>query len=825
MPAVESGRVYRVLLIEDDASSARVLQDALAASGGGHWRVEITPDLGAGLSRLARGGIDAVLTELDKGDPKSLEAVRTLCAAATAAVVVLTAVDDEELGLAALRAGAQDYLVKGAIEPELFSRTLHHALERKRTTDTLLRLEKAVGTMQLGVTITDVHGHIVYTNAAEGAMHGYTVDEMLRMDARDLSPPANWKPLSPDDLGSLRRWKRERVRLRKDGSSFPVQLMSDVIRDAGGQPMGIVTTCEDISDRWEAEEALRESEERYALAAQGTNDGLWDWNLRTGRAYFSPRWKAMLGHADDEVGATIEEWFRRIHAEDRGRVQRKIEDHLQGRSLRFEDEHRLRHKDGSYRWVLSRGFASRSYHGRPYRMAGGQTDVTDRRAYDPLTGLPNRALFAERLEDALARNRRRKGQFAVLFVDLDHFKAVNDTFGHVAGDHLLVEVARRLEASVRPGDTVARFAGDEFAILLERIQDVVDATGVADRIQNALAAPVVVNGQEALPSASVGVALSLTDYERPEDVLRDADAAMYRAKQEGGGRWEICDQAMRERVASRAQMQHDLRHALERGELAVHYQPIAHLASGELRGFEALVRWRGLLLPLDFLAAAEEAGGIVRIEAWLLREACSQAGRWRARYGVPFRLSINVSTAQFLRPQLAAEVRAALDESGFPGSALTFEVAEDTLLRDPATVGAAFAAVGALGAGVVLDRFGSGHASAAALRRFRLRGVKLDPALAADLDREGDLDRDPFLRALLGLASALDLPVAAVGVETEAQRERLQRLGCAEAQGGLFSKPLDAEGAEAMLGRGAGRLPSLRPEAAVPAPSTPGASS
>ncbi|PYQ52208.1 MAG: hypothetical protein DMF78_11710, partial [Acidobacteria bacterium] len=778
MPAVESGRVYRVLLIGDEASSARVLQDALAASGGGHWRVETAADLGAGLARLARGGVvDAVLAGLDEKDPDRLDAVRTVCAAApSAAVVVLTAADDEELGLAVLRAGAQDYLVKGPIQPELLSRTLHHALERKRTTDTLLRLEKAVGTMQLGVTITDVQGHVVYTNAAEAAMHGYTVDEMLRMDARDLSPPANWKPLSPEDLGSLRRWKRERVRLRKDGSSFPVQLMSDVIRDAGGQPMGIVTTCEDISERWEAEEALRESEERYALAAQGTNDGLWDWNLRTGRAYFSPRWKAMLGHAEDEVGATIEEWFRRIHAEDRGRVQRKIEDHLQGRSLRFEDEHRMKHKDGSYRWVLSRGFASRSYHGRPYRMAGGQTDVTDRRAYDPLTGLPNRALFAERLEDALARNRRRKGQFAVLFVDLDHFKAVNDTFGHVAGDHLLVEVARRLEASVRPGDTVARFAGDEFAILLERIQEVADATGVADRIQNALAAPVVVNDQEALPSASVGVALSLTEYARPEDVLRDADAAMYRAKQEGGARWEICDEAMRERVASRARMQQDLRNALELGELAVHYQPMAQLASGELRGFEAVVRWRGLLLPLDFLAAAEEAGGIARIEAWLLREACGQAGRWRARYGLPFRLSINVSTAQFLRPQFAAEVRAALDESGFPGSALTFEVTEDTLLRDPATVGTAFAAVSALGAGVVLDRFGSGQASAAAVRRFRLRGVKLDPALVADLDGEDDLDRDPFLRALLGLATALELPVAAVGVESETQRKRLQAL-------------------------------------------------
>ena len=475
----------------------------------------------------------------------------------------------------------------------------------------------------------------------------------------------------------------------------------------------------------------------------------------------------------------------------------------------------MRHKDGSFRWVLCRGFASRSYHGRAYRMAGGQTDVTDRRAYDPLTGLPNRALFAERLEDALARHRRRKGHFAVLFVDLDHFKAVNDTFGHVAGDHLLVEVARRLETSVRPGDTVARFAGDEFAILLERIQELGDATGVADRIHNALGAPIGMNGHDAVPSASVGVAVSLTPYENADDVVRDADAAMYRAKQEGGSRWEVCDEAMRERVASRARMQHDLRSALERDELAVHYQPVADLGTGELRGFEALLRWRGLLLPLDFLAAAEEAGGILRIEAWLLRQACGQAGRWRARYGLPFRLAMNVSTAQFLRPTLAAEVRTALEEAAFPGAALTIEVMEDTLMRDAAAVAGAFASLEALGVGVTLDRFGSGHASIAALRRFPLRELKLDSALLDGTER----DHDPLLSALFGVAAALALPVAAVGVETDVQRQRLRALGCLQAQGSHFAKPLTAEAAEAMLAGAGGRLPML---GAAAEPARPG---
>jgi diguanylate cyclase (GGDEF)-like protein/PAS domain S-box-containing protein len=821
MPAVPSDRARsRVLLLAADAALADTLAQALRRAAGGTWEMETVRDLAAATERLTRGGVDAVLADLeltDRADAAGSARLRTLCAAApAAAVIVLTGRSDEKLGRAALGAGAQEYLVKGPIEPELLVRTLRYAVEKKRIADALLRLEQAVGTMQLGVAITDVGGRIVYTNGAEAAMHGYDVEEMLSMDARDLSPPANWMPLTLEELRDVRVWKRERVRLRKDGSSFPVQLMSDVIRDAAGQPLGIVTTCEDISERWEAEEALRESEERYALAARGTNDGLWDWNLRTGRAYFSPRWKTMLGQEEAEVGAGIDEWFGRIHPDDLARVHRKIEDHLQGRTQRFEDEHRLRHKDGTFRWVLSRGFASRSYYGRAYRMAGAQTDMTDRRAYDPLTGLPNRALFAERLEDALVRHRRRKSQFAVLFVDLDHFKAVNDTLGHVAGDQLLVQVARRLEGSVRPGDTVSRFAGDEFAVLLERIQTVTDATGVADRIHRALAEPVLLSDREVIPSASVGVALSLTPYERADDVVRDADAAMYRAKQEGGGRWEICDEAMRERVASRARMQQDLRHALERGELALDYQPVVEPASGELRGFEALLRWRGLLLPLDFLMASEEAAGIVRIEAWLLREACAQAGRWRARYALPFRLAFNLSGAQFLRPELAAEVTAALEAAAFPASALTVEVTEDTLLRDASAVAAAFGAINALGVGIVLDRFGSGQASIAALRRFRLRGVKLDPALVT----AGDRETSALLPALMGIASALSLPLAAAGVETEAQRARVQALGCTEAQGPHFAKPLDAAAAAELLAQGAGALPRLQP-ALARVPSTP----
>jgi EAL domain-containing protein (putative c-di-GMP-specific phosphodiesterase class I) len=350
---------------------------------------------------------------------------------------------------------------------------------------------------------------------------------------------------------------------------------------------------------------------------------------------------------------------------------------------------------------------------------------------------------------------------------------------------------------------------------------VADATGVADRVHRALGTPVILSEHETVPSASVGVALSLTPYERADDVVRDADAAMYRAKQEGGGRWEICDEAMRERVASRARMQRDLRSALDRQELSLDYQPVADLVTGELRGFEVLLRWRGLLLPLDFLVAAEAAGGILRIETWLLREACAQAGRWRERFGLPFRLSLNVSTPQFLRGELAGDLRSALEAGGFPGAALDLEVSEDTLLCDASAVAAAFGSVNALGVGVVLDRFGVGYGSINALRRFRLRGLKLDAGLTSATDRE----TATLLPALLGLATSLALPVTATGVETEAERARLQALGCAEAQGGLFSAPLDAPSVEAILIHAGGALPSLRRGVAQPVTSTRGASS
>jgi PAS domain S-box-containing protein len=478
----------RVLVVAAEAGPAEAVREALAPSVPA-WTVDVAP-LDQCSRRLAGTPADALLLDLRRAGPPDLDALSRLTAAfPVLPVVVLTAAGDEASGMAALRCGAQGYLAGDAADGPMLVRSLRHAVERKPLSDSVRQLEAAVRTMQLGVSITNAEGRIVYLNPAEAEMHGYAIEELLGQDARNLSPREHWKNLPARELGHVTKWKRERVRLRNDGSRFPVQLMSDVVTDAAGRPSGLVTTCEDITERWRAEEALRESEERYALAVRGTNDGIWDWSIKDGVIYLSPRWKAMLGYGEHDLTESPEEWFSRIHPEDRARVDEKVDAHLHRKASHFEDEYRMRHRDGSYRWVLSRGFAMRDGAGRPTRMAGAQTDVTDRRAYDPLTGLPNRALFAEKLEEAFARAGRRSGYFfAVIFLDLDRFKAINDTLGHLAGDGVLMGVSKRLSGCLRPGDTVARFGG-RVRDPARPHRDADDARWPRDRIQRELQTP------------------------------------------------------------------------------------------------------------------------------------------------------------------------------------------------------------------------------------------------------------------------------------------------------------------------------------------------
>ena len=412
--------------------------------------------------------------------------------------------------------------------------------------------------------------------------------------------------------------------------------------------------------------------------------------------------------------------------------------------------------------------------------------------HDPLTALPNRTLLLDRLETALRRMSRHQQSIAVLFLDVDRFKVVNDSLGHRAGDELLVALASRLQSTVRPGDTVARFGGDEFVVVCEEIVDATHARTVAKRLESAFEAPFSIEGGDVVVTVSVGIALASLAEADAETLLRDADAAMYRAKEEGRGRVAVFDTAMRARAVARLQLEGEFRQGLARGELVVHYQPIIDLQHGAVVGVEALARWRhptrDLLLPLEFLELAEETGLVVPMEEEVLGRALTDAARWRSS-GVD--LAVIVSPVHLADPDYVAHVERALERSGWPPERLVFELTERVLLDESRDVLTTLGILQEMGVRLVVDDFGTGYSSLGYLHRFPVDGVKVDRSF---VERLGTGDRDEaVVRAILGMATALDLDVVAEGVETAQQLQILRRLGCRQAQGFLLGPPVEAQ--------------------------------
>jgi diguanylate cyclase (GGDEF)-like protein/PAS domain S-box-containing protein len=549
-------------------------------------------------------------------------------------------------------------------------------------------------------------------------------------------------------------------------------------------------------------ERLRESEERYSLALQGANDGLWDWRVGKLCMHLSPRWKAMLGYGEDELADEKASWWSRVHPDDVAALDHALARHIEGETAFLEQEHRLRHRDGSWRHVLVRGKAVRNAAGEATRLAGSLTDVTDARSHDALTGLPNRVLFYDRLEQAFLRARRDpEYRFAVLFVDLDRFKNINDSLGHTAGDELLVGIARRLERCIRAVDTVARLGGDEFTILLDDAREPDGALRVAARVVEDLSRPFHLDGHQVFTGASVGIALSASHYARAEDLMRDADTAMYSAKAQGKGRFVVFDQAMHERALKVLSVESGLRRAIEERELEVHYQPVFTVKTKQLVGLEALVRWRhperGMVAPLDFVPIAEDSDLIAMLDRYVLREATRQLRQWREVSGLDLFVAVNASRKQFARPGFAEDVQLWLDEAGLPAAALHLEVTE-TVTMDPAPlVGAQLSKVAAHGVALVIDDFGVGYSSLAVLHRFPFKGLKVDRSFVVNLDHSPQAAE--VVRAILAMACALGLSCTAEGVETDAQYRQLEAWGCLQVQGFLLSKPLPAEAATAFI--------------------------
>src|SRR5262245_22827246 len=513
-------------------------------------------------------------------------------------------------------------------------------------------------------------------------------------------------------------------------------------------------------------EALRGSQERYELAARGSNDGLWDWDLIAGTVYYSPRWAQGLGLDPSGVEAVPGSWFDRVHAEDRRGLEARIETHLAGGTEHLTAEFRMRHADGSYRWMLARGIVVRdSATGRPQRLAGSQADIDERKRmeeqlmhlalHDPLTDLPNRTLFFERLSRAFARARRRRkaGSLAIVFVDIDRFKNINDSLGHAVGDHVLREVARRFRERVErafgspEGDdgegpatfagrrrdwTIARMGGDEFTLLLQDVDSLREVTQAARQLEEEFRQAVSVEGRELYVTLSTGIVLGPGRYERAEDLLRDADTAMYRAKARGRARCEIFDELMLEQAQEQLRLETDLHLALEREEFHIVYQPIFELEGTRLRGFEALLRWqhpqKGLIPPAKFIPLAEEIGLIVPLGNWAFTEACRRLRQWHdldPRFQ-GLTLAMNLSLRQIYSAELEEEIVSLVHEAGLDPRMLHFEITENTLIDHPKQVTGVLLRLKKRGFKVAIDDFGTGYSSLAALQTLPVDLLKID---------------------------------------------------------------------------------------------------
>lgn len=586
---------------------------------------------------------------------------------------------------------------------------------------------------------------------------------------------------------------------------------------------------------------LRQSEERYALVVQGSNGGLWDWNLKTNQVYFSQRWKELVGEDENTMGNQIQDWYERVHPDDLGPLQVAIDDYLAGKTEQFENEHRLHHRDDTYRWVLCRGVVVRDRTGQPSRMAGSQLDITARKAveeqlwrsayYDDLTELPNRAFFLDRLRQAIASaSDNALYVYAVLLMDVDRFQVVNNSLGNTVGDQLLVAIGRRLRGFLSRESVVARRSGDEFIILMENIEHQSDVTHTAEQIQQILSLPFNLDGHEVYITVSIGIAISSHRHTNPEHLLQDADTAMYRAKAQGKAGYQVFDPAMHNRMVAKLKLENDLRRAISQEqrvttddngealpqELLLYYQPIVDLTTRKVVGFESLARWqhpsKGFLHPGHFITMAEETGLIVPLGWWILRQACRQMRRWHDMFPdlQPLTMSVNLASRQFSSPDLIQEVELILHDTNLHSSSLKLELTEGTIMDTGQSVINVLNRLRKLGIQLAIDDFGTGYSSLSYLARFPINTLKIDRSFVSKMGIVTDnKDNSEIVRTIVNLAHNLGMNVTAEGIETDDQRFRLTEMACEMGQGYYFDKPLPADAATQLLQREAHLLSAV----------------
>lgn len=607
-----------------------------------------------------------------------------------------------------------------------------------------------------------------------------------------------------------------RVVLQRTPESPAVELYIDVtvqpIRAPDSSVICLFVLGHDMTTQKHVQDELRISNERLKLAIEGTGDGLWDWDLRTGRHFYSKRWKEMLGYADEEIGESLKEWRSRLHPQDAQKTMTAVQDCIDGKTGTYMSEYRLRTKDGKWKWILARGVVvARDEQGHPLRMIGTTSDITAKKEsdervwrqanFDTLTRLPNRRLFRDRLEQEVKKAHRAGLRAALLFIDLDRFKEVNDLLGHDAGDQLLKQAALRLSECVRETDTVARLGGDEFTVILSELEDIAHVELIAQKLLARLAEPFRLGTEVAYVSGSIGITLYPADAEEPEELIRNADQAMYAAKSAGRNQFSYFTRSMQEQARIRLRLGRDLRNALRSGQLQVHYQPVVDLVTGRIAKAEALLRWnhptQGLVAPSQFIPLAEESGMINEIGDWVFREAAAWSQRWGAQRGAPFQISVNKSPVQFLSQDEDTSWTEHLESLGLAGNSIAIEITEGILLNASATVSDKLLEYRDAGIQVAIDDFGTGYSSMAYLKKFDIDYLKIDQSFVRDLTAD-ESDR-AIAESIIVMAHRLGLKVIAEGIETNEQETLLAAAGCDYGQGFLYAGAAPPADFERML--------------------------
>jgi diguanylate cyclase (GGDEF)-like protein/PAS domain S-box-containing protein len=655
------------------------------------------------------------------------------------------------------------------------------------------------------ITVLGADGTIIYESASIERILGYKADALIGKSAFAL--------IHPDDLPAV--LKVFNIGLQTPGTPLHAEYRFQhhdgswrYVESIGANLLdvptisGVVINSRDVTDRTHTEQALRESEERFRQLAENIREVFWMTDVEKNQViYVSPAYEQMWGYTTQSLYQSATSFLDAIHPDDRPRILAALED--QRREV-YNEEYRIVRPSGEIRWIWDRAFPIRNQHGEIYRTAGIAEDITERKQteaqllhhamHDVLTGLPNRALFMNHLEHALARTKRYNSYaFAVLFCDLDRFKQINDSLGHLVGDQVLIGTAHRLEACLRPNDIVARLGGDEFVIFLDAINDIGEVTDIAHRIQQSLSVPFHVNGHELVTTTSIGVVMNTTmEYASPQDLLRDSNIAMYRAKALGKARHVVFDQTMYAHAVAVFQMEADLRHAIERQEFRLHYQPIVSLTSGTIVGAEALLRWehpqRGLVLPTTFIQLAEETGLIHHIGEWVLRTACAQTKAWHAVQHVPLFVTVNLSARQFQHADLSTLIGHILEETGLDSEYLKLELTESSLMDHPEVTAATLQQLRMTGSHLLIDDFGTGYSSLSRLKLYPIDTLKIDQSFVRGIATNSN--DAAIITATIAMAHSLNLTVIAEGVETEQQRAFLRQHQCDMIQGNLIGQPM-----------------------------------